>query len=57
MTALLFRNARLIDPERGTDEIGEIAVRNGLICAEEDAGPEVQVVECGTLSKPQKQGL
>jgi dihydroorotase len=47
MTALLFRNARLIDPERGTDEIGEIAVRNGLICAVEDAGPEVQVVECG----------
>ena len=26
MTALLFQNARLIDPEKGTDEIGTLAV-------------------------------
>ena len=35
MTATLFTNARLIDPEKGTDEIGTLAVKDGVI-----AGPQ-----------------
>ncbi|MDE0210898.1 MAG: dihydroorotase [Boseongicola sp.] len=31
MTALIFRNARLIDPEKGTSRIGTLAVRDGVI--------------------------
>jgi len=31
MTALLFRNARLIDPETGTDRVGELGVVDGVI--------------------------
>ena len=46
MAALLFKNARLIDPEKGTDTIGTLAVRNGVI-----AGPsgmeDAEVIDCG----------
>ena len=31
MTALIFRNARLIDPEKGTSEAGTLAVRDSVI--------------------------
>ncbi|NNE80362.1 MAG: dihydroorotase [Silicimonas sp.] len=31
MTAIVFRNARLIDPEKGTDQIGSLGVKDGLI--------------------------
>ena len=31
MTALIFRNARLIDPEKGADTVGTLAVREGVI--------------------------
>ena len=31
MTSLIFRNARLIDPEKGTDKAGTLAVRDGVI--------------------------
>ncbi|MYK31333.1 MAG: amidohydrolase family protein [Boseongicola sp. SB0670_bin_30] len=31
MTALIFRNARLIDPGKGTDKAGILAVRDGVI--------------------------
>ena len=45
MTALLFKNARLIDPEAGTDTIGTLAVRDGKI-----AGPtgmdDARVIDC-----------
>ncbi|NNJ67902.1 MAG: dihydroorotase [Boseongicola sp.] len=45
MTALLFKNARLIDPEAGTDSIGTLAVRDGKI-----AGPtgmdDARVIDC-----------
>ena len=45
MTALLFQNARLIDPEKGTDTIGTLAVRDRRI-----AGPagmdDAQVIDC-----------
>jgi dihydroorotase len=46
MTNLIFRNARLIDPERGTDQIGTLAVRDGKIL-----GPtgmdDAMIVDCG----------
>ena len=46
MTALLFQNARLIDPEKGTDEIGTLAVRDGVIAG--PAGMEgAEVIDCG----------
>ena len=42
---LLFRNARLIDPEKGTDHIGTLAVSGGVI-----AGPQgmdgAEVIDC-----------
>ncbi len=42
---LLFRNARLIDPEKGTDQIGTLAVSGGVI-----AGPQgmdgAEVIDC-----------
>ncbi len=43
---LLFKNARLIDPEKGSDQIGTLAVRDGVI-----AGPSgmdgAEVIDCG----------
>ncbi|MEM9970568.1 MAG: dihydroorotase, partial [Pseudomonadota bacterium] len=45
MTGLLFQNARLIDPETGTDQLGTLAVENGAI-----TGPKgmdgAEVVDC-----------
>ena len=45
MTATLFQNARLIDPERGTDTLGSLGVVGGRI-----VGPEgldgAEVVDC-----------
>ena len=45
MSALLFKNARLIDPEAGTDRLGTLAVRDGKI-----AGPtgmdDASVIDC-----------
>ena len=31
MTTIHFANARLIDPEAGTDALGSLTVKNGLI--------------------------
>ncbi|NNL36171.1 MAG: dihydroorotase [Silicimonas sp.] len=46
MTDLLFQNARLIDPEKGTDGIGTLAVRDGRF-----VGPSgmdgAEVIDCG----------
>lgn len=46
MSALLFNNARLIDPEKGTDAFGTLAVRDGVI-----VGPSgmdgAEVIDCG----------
>ena len=46
MTLLLFQNARLIDPEAGTDTVGTLAVRDGTI-----SGPSgmdgAEVIDCG----------
>ena len=46
MTATLFTNARLIDPERGTDEIGTLAVRDGVIVSAEGMDG-AEVIDCG----------
>lgn len=50
MTATLFRNARLIDPDTGRDETGELLVEDGKIAALGSgiAAPkgEVEIVDC-----------
>lgn len=46
-TDLLFTNARLVDPEAGTLEAGELRVSGGRIVAPSDAPAEV--VDCGGL--------
>lgn len=46
MTALLFRNARLIDPTRGRDDAGTLAVRDGRIVAPTGMD-DAEVIDCG----------
>ncbi len=49
---LLFRNARLIDPEAGTDTTGDLLVRDGLIAglgAVADATDAGTVIDCGGM--------
>lgn len=48
MTLLLLTNARLIDPEAGTDQIGSLLIRDGLIVARDPGTmPEgAEVVDC-----------
>ncbi|WP_170440250.1 dihydroorotase [Ruegeria arenilitoris] len=50
MTALIFTNARLIDPEAGTDALGWLHVADGRILASGD-GPapeaDAQLIDCG----------
>jgi len=43
---LLFTNARLIDPDRGTDSLGSLRVQDGLIVA---GGPADTLVDCGGM--------
>jgi dihydroorotase len=48
MTTLHFQNARLIDPEAGTDEIGNLTVRDGLILSRDEKAPKsAKLVDCG----------
>ena len=45
---LWFHNARLIDPEAGTDSLGTLLVRDGVIATRDGACPERAVpVDCG----------
>ncbi|SEN92270.1 dihydroorotase [Gemmobacter aquatilis] len=45
---LHFTNARLIDPEAGTDEIGSLTVSGGVITARDGAAPAgARIVDCG----------
>jgi dihydroorotase len=45
---LHFTNARLIDPEAGTDEIGSLTVKDGLILASNAKAPKgATVIDCG----------
>ena len=48
MTAILFRNARLIDPEKRTDQIGSLGVKDGLI-AETQGLDGAEEVDCKGL--------
>ncbi len=46
MTSILFQNARLIDPEKGTDTVGSLAVENG--CVAGAMGMDgATIVDCG----------
>lgn len=50
MSNLIFTNARLIDPENGTDDLGWLKVENGRITARgegETPTSEAQVIDCG----------
>jgi dihydroorotase len=48
MTTLHFTNARLIDPEAGTDAQGHLTVKDGLILARDGSAPKgAKVVDCG----------
>ena len=48
MTTIHFANARLIDPEAGTDALGSLTVKNGLILARDEKAPKgAAVVDCG----------
>jgi dihydroorotase len=45
---LHFMNARLIDPEAGTDALGSLTVDNGLIAAINGAAPKsATIIDCG----------
>ncbi len=49
MTEILFTNARLIDPEAGTDTLGALLVRDGRIAAvltEGDLPEARQIIDC-----------
>ncbi|WP_374642727.1 dihydroorotase [Tabrizicola sp.] len=48
MTTLHFHNARLIDPEAGTDAPGSLTVRGGVILARDEKAPKgAAMVDCG----------
>ncbi|WP_103257839.1 dihydroorotase [Tabrizicola aquatica] len=48
MTTLHFQNARLIDPEAGTDTLGSLTVRDGVILGRDGKAPKGAVVlDCG----------
>ena len=45
---LHFTNARLIDPEGGTEDLGSLTVKNGLIVARDGTAPKgAKVIDCG----------
>ena len=44
---LHFENARLIDPEDGTENLGSLTVQDGFIAARDEAAPEgAEVIDC-----------
>ncbi len=48
MTTLHFQNARLIDPEAGTDALGSLTVKDGLILARDGKAPKgATILDCG----------
>jgi dihydroorotase len=46
MTTITFTNARLIDPEAGTDQLGSLTVEDGAITGR-DLAPTGEIVDCG----------
>jgi dihydroorotase len=48
MTTLHFTNARLIDPEAGTDATGSLTVKDGLILGRDGKAPKgATLIDCG----------
>ncbi|NHB75314.1 dihydroorotase [Rhodobacter calidifons] len=47
MTTIHFANARLIDPEAGTDAPGSLTVKDGVILARDEKAPKAAVIDCG----------
>ncbi|NNK79027.1 MAG: dihydroorotase, partial [Litoreibacter sp.] len=49
MSSILLRNARLIDPETGTDTLGDLAIIDGKIAETEalEASSADRVIDCG----------
>ena len=48
MTTIHFTNARLIDPEAGTDVLGSLTVKDAVILARDEKAPKgAQVIDCG----------
>lgn len=48
MTTIHFTNARLIDPEAGTDDVGSLTVKAGVILARDEKAPKsAMLVDCG----------
>ncbi len=48
MTPIHFLNARLIDPEAGTDAPGSLTVKDGLILARDEKAPKgATIIDCG----------
>ncbi len=48
MTTLHFTNARLIDPEAGTDATGSLTVKDGVILSRDGTAPKgARVIDCG----------
>ncbi len=48
MTTLHFTNARLIDPEAGTEDAGSLTVKDGVILGRDGKAPKgAEVIDCG----------
>lgn len=48
MTTLHFQNARLIDPEAGTDAPGSLTVKGGTILSRDGTAPKTaKIIDCG----------
>jgi dihydroorotase len=48
MTAVHFHNTRLIDPEAGTDALGSLTLKGGVILARDATAPKgATVIDCG----------
>jgi len=54
MTTTTFTNARLIDPETGTETLASLTIENGLILGR-DLAPKGEIVDCG--GKPLAPGI
>ena len=54
MTTTTFTNARLIDPETGTETLASLTIENGLILGR-DLAPKGEIVDCG--GKPPAPGI
>ena len=50
MTDLLFHSARLLDPARGIDATGHVAVSDGVITASSAGDPDAAMIKAATRS-------